>query len=37
VDGWVRAGGLRLDAADLDEISKAIGQTGSGSGPARPA
>ena len=37
VDGWVRAGGLRLDASDLDQIARAIGETGAGSGPARPA
>jgi aryl-alcohol dehydrogenase-like predicted oxidoreductase len=36
VDGWVRAGGLRLDAGDLDRIAEAIGRTGAGSGPARP-
>jgi aryl-alcohol dehydrogenase-like predicted oxidoreductase len=36
VDGWVQAGGLRLDAAELDEIAAAIGRTEAGSGPARP-
>ncbi|MFI5006924.1 MAG: aldo/keto reductase [Solirubrobacterales bacterium] len=36
VDGWVQAGGLRLDAADLDQIAAAIGRTEAGSGPARP-
>jgi aryl-alcohol dehydrogenase-like predicted oxidoreductase len=37
VDGWVRAGNLSLDAADLDAIAAAIGRTGAGTGPTRPA
>jgi aryl-alcohol dehydrogenase-like predicted oxidoreductase len=36
VDGWVDALTLRLDDADLDEISVAIERTGAGSGPTRP-
>jgi aryl-alcohol dehydrogenase-like predicted oxidoreductase len=37
VDGWLPAGNLELSAADLDEIAGAIGRTGAGSGPERPA
>ena len=33
VDGWLEAGSLELTAADLQEIGKAIEQTGAGSGP----
>jgi aryl-alcohol dehydrogenase-like predicted oxidoreductase len=37
VDGWVAAANLTLTDADLDEIGRAIGETGAGAGPARPA
>lgn len=37
VDGWIDAATLTLSVADLDEISKAIDQTGAGAGPTRPA
>ncbi len=37
VDGWLPAATLRLDAADLAAIAAAIGKTGAGSGPTRPA
>ena len=33
---WVRAGALRLDDADLDELATAIHATEAGTGPARP-
>lgn len=33
---WIAAGSLRLDDADLDELSAAIEATGAGTGPARP-
>lgn len=36
VDGWIGGATLRLNANDLDEIAKAIEQTGAGSGPTRP-
>jgi aryl-alcohol dehydrogenase-like predicted oxidoreductase len=36
VDGWIRAGVIELTAQDLDEIARAIEQTGAGSGPAKP-
>jgi aryl-alcohol dehydrogenase-like predicted oxidoreductase len=36
VDGWIGAATLELTLADLDEIAKAIGQTGAGAGPALP-
>jgi len=36
VDGWVGAGALALDAADLAEIAAAAERTGVGSGPVRP-
>ena len=36
VDGWLAAGQVRLDAADLSAIAQAIGATGAGSGPATP-
>jgi aryl-alcohol dehydrogenase-like predicted oxidoreductase len=36
VDGWIGAGNLELSPADLDEIARAIDQTGAGSGPERP-
>ena len=37
VDGWIGAGTLELDDADLDEVAAAIERTGAGSGPVRPA
>jgi aryl-alcohol dehydrogenase-like predicted oxidoreductase len=37
VDGWISAGNLTLDAADLAEITAAIERTQAGSGPTRPA
>jgi aryl-alcohol dehydrogenase-like predicted oxidoreductase len=33
VDGWIGAGGLRLTADDLAEITAAVVRTGAGSGP----
>jgi aryl-alcohol dehydrogenase-like predicted oxidoreductase len=37
VDGWIDAARLTLNAGDLDEIASAIGETGAGQGPTRPA
>jgi aryl-alcohol dehydrogenase-like predicted oxidoreductase len=37
VDGWIGGAWLQLDAADLEEIARAIERTGAGSGPLRPA
>ncbi len=37
VEGWIGAARLELTDADLDEIAAAIGRTGAGSGPGRPA
>jgi aryl-alcohol dehydrogenase-like predicted oxidoreductase len=37
VDGWISAGGLRLDAVDLAEIASALERTQAGSGPTQPA
>jgi aryl-alcohol dehydrogenase-like predicted oxidoreductase len=37
VDGWISAGNLTLDAADLAEITAAVDRTQAGSGPTRPA
>jgi aryl-alcohol dehydrogenase-like predicted oxidoreductase len=37
IDGWVSAAKLRLTPDDLEEIAGAIGRTGAGSGPVRPA
>jgi aryl-alcohol dehydrogenase-like predicted oxidoreductase len=37
VDGWMDAAALELADADLDEIARAIEETGAGNGPARPA
>ncbi len=36
VDGWLPAGSLELDRADLDEVAAAIERTGAGSGALRP-
>ncbi len=36
VDGWIAAATLELTLADLDDIAKAVGQTGAGAGPALP-
>lgn len=36
VDGWIAAASLELTLADLDQIAKAVGATGAGSGPALP-
>jgi aryl-alcohol dehydrogenase-like predicted oxidoreductase len=36
VDGWIAAATLELTLSDLDQIAKAVGQTGAGSGPALP-
>jgi aryl-alcohol dehydrogenase-like predicted oxidoreductase len=33
---WISAGELRLDDADLEELTAAIEETGAGSGPVRP-
>jgi aryl-alcohol dehydrogenase-like predicted oxidoreductase len=32
VDGWLAAGNLRLGAEDLEEIRRAVEETGAGSG-----
>jgi aryl-alcohol dehydrogenase-like predicted oxidoreductase len=37
VDGWIAAGNLNLDPADLDEIAGAIERTQAGAGPTHPA
>jgi aryl-alcohol dehydrogenase-like predicted oxidoreductase len=37
VDGWISAGRLTLDAADLAEIASALERTQAGSGPMQPA
>jgi hypothetical protein len=36
VDGWIGAASLELTLADLDQIARAVGQTGAGFGPALP-
>ncbi len=36
VDGWILAGPLLLTPQDLDEIGRAIANTGAGSGPVHP-
>ena len=36
VDGWIAGASLRLDAADLAEITAAIERTGAGRGPVSP-
>jgi aryl-alcohol dehydrogenase-like predicted oxidoreductase len=36
VDGWIDAANLTLTPADLDEIARALRQTGAGSGPVAP-
>ena len=36
VDGWIAAGGVRLDDATLDELDAALRSSGAGSGPTRP-
>jgi aryl-alcohol dehydrogenase-like predicted oxidoreductase len=36
VEGWVDAGSVVLDAADLDAVAAAIAATGAGTGPSRP-
>jgi aryl-alcohol dehydrogenase-like predicted oxidoreductase len=36
VDGWLPAAELKLGAADLEAIAKALEQTGAGAGPVRP-
>jgi aryl-alcohol dehydrogenase-like predicted oxidoreductase len=36
VDGWIRAATLELTLDDLDEIARAVAQTGAGAGPALP-
>jgi aryl-alcohol dehydrogenase-like predicted oxidoreductase len=37
VDGWIAAGNLSLEAADLDEIAGALERTQAGIGPTHPA
>jgi aryl-alcohol dehydrogenase-like predicted oxidoreductase len=37
VDGWITAGNLALEAADLAEIAAAVERTQAGSGPTQPA
>ena len=36
VDGWIGAATLKLTLGDLDQIAKAVAQTGAGAGPALP-
>jgi hypothetical protein len=36
MDGWFRAGEIKLTGQDLDEIAAAIEETKAGSRPARP-
>jgi aryl-alcohol dehydrogenase-like predicted oxidoreductase len=36
VDGWIGAASVELTSADLDEIARALANTGAGTGPARP-
>ena len=36
VDGWIDGGRLQLTEEDLDEMARAIAETGAGSGPLRP-
>lgn len=36
VDGWIQAGEISLTSADLDEIARAIRETGAGTGPVAP-
>ncbi|HET6778999.1 MAG TPA: aldo/keto reductase, partial [Gemmatimonadales bacterium] len=36
VDGWIGAASLELTLDDLDQIARAVAQTGAGSGPALP-
>lgn len=36
VDGWIRAGAIELTLQDLEQIARAIEETGAGSGPVRP-
>jgi len=36
VDGWIAAGNLTLDAADLAEITGAVERTQAGAGPTQP-
>jgi aryl-alcohol dehydrogenase-like predicted oxidoreductase len=36
VDGWLGATSLELEAADLDDIARAVAQSGAGAGPALP-
>jgi aryl-alcohol dehydrogenase-like predicted oxidoreductase len=37
VDGWIDAANLTLTGADIDEIARAIKQSGAGTGPVAPA
>jgi aryl-alcohol dehydrogenase-like predicted oxidoreductase len=37
VDGWLPAAGVELDDRDMEAVAAAIGATGAGSGPVRPA
>jgi aryl-alcohol dehydrogenase-like predicted oxidoreductase len=36
VDGWIGAATLELTLDDLDEIARAVAQSGAGAGPALP-
>jgi aryl-alcohol dehydrogenase-like predicted oxidoreductase len=36
IDGWIGGAALRLSSEDLDEIAKAITETGAGTGPCHP-
>jgi aryl-alcohol dehydrogenase-like predicted oxidoreductase len=36
VDGWIAAATLELSLSDLDEIARAVAETGAGAGPALP-
>jgi aryl-alcohol dehydrogenase-like predicted oxidoreductase len=36
VDGWISAASLELEPGDLDEIARAVAESGAGAGPALP-
>ena len=36
VDGWIDGGRLQLTEEDLDDIARALAETGAGTGPLRP-
>jgi aryl-alcohol dehydrogenase-like predicted oxidoreductase len=37
LEGWIGAANVELSSADLEELARAIEETGAGSGPSRPA